>query len=108
MPRNLPARRRRNIHLRVYEKSRWQCEMPVCHADSRDIDPALRGTDDPWAPSIDHMVLLADRGRDVESNMRAAHRKCNEQGAKDRPRKGYKIMEMYPDLVFLAREIVRE
>lgn len=100
----MESKRRRNVHARVYERDKWQCKMLVCAADSRDIDPALAGYDDPWAPSIDHVIRLADGGRDVEGNMRAAHKFCNNLAGRSA---AYTIGEKYPDLLFLAREIVR-
>jgi 5-methylcytosine-specific restriction endonuclease McrA len=62
----------------VYERDGWQCKMPVCLCpDGRDIDPALRGTDSPWAPSIDHIVRRSEDGPNDRGNVRAAHRRCN-------------------------------
>jgi 5-methylcytosine-specific restriction endonuclease McrA len=64
----------------VYHRARWQCQMEEClHPDGRAIDPALRGTVGPWAPSIDHTVPLVSGGRDTSSNKRAAHRQCNQE-----------------------------
>lgn len=76
--------RHREYHLQVYRRDRWQCRMPVClHVIDgqldRGIDPALRGTDNPWAPSIDHVIPLFLGGADRPGNMRAAHRWCNQQ-----------------------------
>jgi hypothetical protein len=100
----MESRRRRNVHARVYEQSGWRCEMPVCLAETRDIDPALKGYDDPWAPSIDHVEPLGAGGRDAPSNMRAAHRACNEHAGKQR---GGTIGEQYPDLLKRVLELIR-
>lgn len=68
----------RQVHSSVYHRDKWLCQMPGCLCpDGRAIDPALRGTDDPWAPSIDHAVEVARGGPDEKWNMRAAHRQCN-------------------------------
>jgi 5-methylcytosine-specific restriction endonuclease McrA len=62
----------------VYERDGWQCRMPVCLCpDGRVIDPALRGTDDPWSPTIDHVVRRSDGGMNGQDNLRAAHKQCN-------------------------------
>jgi 5-methylcytosine-specific restriction endonuclease McrA len=56
--------------------------MPECLCpDGRAIDPDLRGSTDMWAPSIDHIIPLAQGGRDSDGNTRAAHRRCNEAAA---------------------------
>jgi 5-methylcytosine-specific restriction endonuclease McrA len=101
------SKRRRNVHARVYEKSGWQCEMPVCIAATRDIDQGLLGSDDPLAPSVDHVIQRSDGGVDNESNMRAAHRECNKRAGRLRRGMRQNIGDLYPDLLLLAREIVR-
>jgi HNH endonuclease len=63
---------------RIYLRDEWTCKMPVCQCpDGRAIDPALRGKDSSWAPSIDHIILRAAGGTKRDENMRAAHRMCN-------------------------------
>jgi hypothetical protein len=89
--------------------------MPTCLADSRDLNAALIGYDDALGPSIDHVMQLCDGGRDIESNMRAAHKMCNNAAGRvnnqvrvqgnDALRQT--IGDLYPDLLWLAREIVR-
>lgn len=102
----MDSKRRRNVYRRVFEKSRWTCQMPVCLAEDRSIDADLAGVDDPWAPTIDHVVRLADGGRDAPDNMRAAHKLCNNHaGSEDEST--YKIGDMYPELLTLLREAVR-
>jgi hypothetical protein len=80
--------------------------MPECIADTRAIDPALVGKDEPWAPTVDHIRPLGEGGRDIESNMRAAHKACNNRAGQGQMTRQV-IGELYPDLLFLAREIVR-
>lgn len=84
--------------------------MPVCLCpDGRAINPELRYTDDPWAPSIDHIHLRSQGGADYYENMRAAHRFCNEQDAKHLLHGQYgepdpltsRIGELFPDLAAL-------
>jgi hypothetical protein len=55
--------------------------MPRCYAPAaaRAINPALTGTDSPWAPSLDHIVRKCDGGTDRDENLRAAHRWCNQR-----------------------------
>jgi hypothetical protein len=73
----------RQVHLSVYHRDRWTCQMPQCLCpDGRSIDRALRGTVGPWAPSIDHIQEVARGGRDETWNMRAAHRECNADDAR--------------------------
>jgi HNH endonuclease len=56
--------------------------MPECLCpDGRKIDKQLRGTNDPWSPSIDHIQTLATGGSDRLTNKRAAHKRCNQAGA---------------------------
>ena len=74
--------RMRSVHGLVYRRDKWQCMMPECLCpDRRDIDRNLRGTDDPWAPSIDHVIELSRGGADYPGNMRAAHKLCNDREA---------------------------
>lgn len=75
----------RSVHGLVYRRDKWQCMMPVClrpeEDGGRNIDRNLRGTDDPWAPSIDHINELSRGGKDDPGNMRAAHKLCNDREA---------------------------
>jgi 5-methylcytosine-specific restriction endonuclease McrA len=67
-----------NWRHEVYKRDGWQCKMPVCLCpDGRVIDPALRGTGSPWAPSVDHVVRRVDGGTNSRDNLRAAHKQCN-------------------------------
>jgi 5-methylcytosine-specific restriction endonuclease McrA len=53
--------------------------MPEClHPDGRALYLALRGTDDPWAPTVDHVIPLSEGGSDDKGNYRAAHFRCNQ------------------------------
>ena len=63
----------------IYARDGWTCQMPdsLC-PDGRAIDPALRFSQEPWQPSIDHIVPLRDGGRDCAGNKRAAHAHCNQ------------------------------
>jgi hypothetical protein len=66
----------------IYERDNWQCRMPVCLCpDGRDINPRLRGTASPWAPSLDHSVRKSEGGSNKRDNLRAAHRWCNQADA---------------------------
>ena len=90
--------RRRNSHYQdVLERDGWQCRMPVCLCpDGRAIDPDLRGTHDPWAPSVDHAVERRQGGDWTADNLRAAHIKCNEAAdslKRMADRKGWRITE---------------
>ena len=95
---------------RVYHRAAWQCQMPEClNPGGRKIDKSLRGTNDPWAPSVDHIKPLASGGSDQLRNKRAAHRECNRAGAEDQRNGAAKgrpapepltsrLGDLYPDL----------
>lgn len=116
---NMSSNRRRVRVKQVFEEADWKCEMPVCVAPSRAIDPALQGYDDPWAPSVDHIVPRAEGGSNRRENMRAAHKRCNNEAGRtitatrvkirDSHVKGMhvRVGDRYPDLEWFAREIVR-
>lgn len=93
--------------------------MPVCLCPGgRSINPELRGVDDPWAPSVDHIRELALGGADETWNMRAAHKRCNTGGAfllnssprnrpwlREEPPLTSKIGDLFPQLSELARKL---
>lgn len=71
----------------IYRRDKWVCLMPACLCpDGRAIDPGLAGIQEPWAPSIDHIVPLALGGLDNARNKRAAHAKCNHEDNSGRQR----------------------
>jgi 5-methylcytosine-specific restriction endonuclease McrA len=75
-------RKDRGADTALYERDHWWCQMPVCYCpDGREIDPALRDCNDPWAPSLDHVVPRRMGGPDLPRNLRAAHRLCNNRNA---------------------------
>jgi 5-methylcytosine-specific restriction endonuclease McrA len=69
----------------IYRRDNWTCRMPrcLCPVDEggRAIDPELRGHAVSWAPSVDHVIPLAQGGRDDAANKRAAHQLCNADAA---------------------------
>jgi hypothetical protein len=105
--------RQQALHNVVYHRAAWQCQMPECLCPGgRKIDRELRGTDDPWAPTVDHIRPLAVGGPDSRANMRAAHRECNRAGAElqlnlpARPKPPpltVTIGDLFPDLALLGR-----
>lgn len=58
--------------LAVYERDLWVCQL--CGIP---VDKDARGTMEPDAPSIDHIVALADGGAHAPDNLQTAHRACN-------------------------------
>jgi 5-methylcytosine-specific restriction endonuclease McrA len=97
-------------HDDVYRRDQWKCQMPECLCpDGLDLNPDLRYTHDEWAPSVDHVVLLSQGGKDHKDNMRAAHRRCNQQDANFTLHARYgeqapltsKIGELFPNLATL-------
>lgn len=65
--------------IKVFERDKWRCHLCGCKAPKR-----LRGTYEPDAPELDHVVPLAAGGTHTWGNVKCACRRCN--GAKsDRP-----------------------
>ena len=58
--------------LRVFARDGWRC-----HLCGRRTPKALRGTCDPTAPELDHIVTLADGGEHTWGNVACACRACN-------------------------------
>lgn len=64
--------------ISVFERDNWRC-----HLCRRSTPKRLRGTCDPRAPELDHVVTLADGGQHTWSNVACACRQCNgRKGAK--------------------------
>jgi hypothetical protein len=94
----------------IYRRDGWECKMPECLCgDGREISQdrtqrasAPGATGDPWRASIDHIVPLAEGGRDDAANKRSAHALCNEAGqehwGRGRQPLSYTIGERYADL----------
>ena len=56
--------------------------MPQCQCpDGRALRRDLLGTNEPWSPTVDHIVPSAEGGRNDDRNKRAAHRRCNQEAA---------------------------
>ena len=76
-------RRRRNRRHRKVSGERvdlWKIaerDRCKCHLCGYHIDMTLAGTNDEWAPSLDHMVPLCVGGTDTSDNVSLAHRRCN-------------------------------
>jgi HNH endonuclease len=102
--------RNRSTDSLIYHRAGWQCQMPECICpDGRRIDRSFRGTSEPWAPTIDHIIPLSEGGQDVLVNKRAAHRQCNEDGMLPStikpvvpgPALSNRLGELYPELAKL-------
>lgn len=59
--------------LKVFARDGWRCQM--CN---RDTPQALRGTIDPQAPELDHLVALALGGTHTWDNVACLCRRCNQ------------------------------
>lgn len=57
---------------------------PYCGICTLWIDMLLEGTLDPGAPTLDHIIALADGGTNAFENFQLAHRSCNEIKASDK------------------------
>ncbi len=58
--------------LRVFARDGWRCHLCGCRAPKE-----LRGTCDPRAPELDHIVTLAEGGQHTWGNVACACRACN-------------------------------
>jgi HNH endonuclease len=86
--------RQRDQDSLVYHRAAWQCQMPECLCpDGRKIDRRLRGTDGPWAPSIDHIKPVAVGGGEALTNKRAAHKECNRAAAREQLQQRARVAE---------------
>ena len=59
-------------YLEVFTTAGWKCQ--IC---GRDTPPALRGTKDPRAPELDHVIPMSKGGPHVRSNVQLACMACN-------------------------------
>jgi len=66
------AERERVDPVSILERDGWQCQ--ICGSDT---PRSLRGSNDPCAPEVDHIVPLALGGRHAASNLQCACRRCN-------------------------------
>lgn len=58
--------------LDIMRRDRWKCQVCFRPAPQR-----LRGTNDPRAPELDHIVPLALKGPHTAANLQCACRSCN-------------------------------
>ncbi|WP_238346266.1 HNH endonuclease [Luteimonas saliphila] len=65
--------------LLVFERDKW-----ACHLCGRKTPARLRGSCDPRAPEIDHVLPLAAGGTHTWGNVKCACRECNGRKS-DRP-----------------------
>lgn len=57
---------------------------PYCGICTRWVNMKLAGSNDPMAPSVDHIIAVADGGSNELDNMQLAHRVCNEGKSSDK------------------------
>jgi 5-methylcytosine-specific restriction endonuclease McrA len=67
---------KRNSATRDKHRARIRRDQPACHICGKPIDYTLPHLD-PMAFVIDHVIPLAQGGRDAIDNIKAAHRECN-------------------------------
>lgn len=58
--------------IKVFQRDKWRCHM--C---GREAPKSLRGTHDPKAPELDHIVTLSEGGTHTWGNVACACRECN-------------------------------
>lgn len=92
----------------IFQRDGWECRMPVCLCpEGRVIDPGLHDPD-PWSVTVDHVLPGRLGGTDAAANKRAAHRRCNNEGASNAnlPRGlRQRIGDLYPGLAALAESL---
>lgn len=71
--------------FKVFERDKWRCQL--CGTKT---PKTKRGTYDPTAPELDHIITLAEGGEHSYRNTQCACRKCN--GAKSSRSKGQLLM----------------
>ena len=60
--------------LEIYQRDRWRCYLCNCKTPAR-----LLGSNDDAAPTIDHVIALANGGAHAPFNVRCCCRACNSQ-----------------------------
>lgn len=58
--------------LEIFERDRWRCHLCGCRTPRRSV-----GTNAAHAPTIDHVIALANGGAHARWNVRCACRQCN-------------------------------
>jgi 5-methylcytosine-specific restriction endonuclease McrA len=71
--------------MKVFERDGWRCRECRCSSPR-----SLRGTNDPRAPELDHIVSVADGGEHSYRNTQLLCRRCN--GAKGRASRGQLVL----------------
>lgn len=72
-------------YVSIFNRDGWTCQL--CH---RPTPKELRGTQNPAAPELDHIVPLSKGGKHIPSNVQCLCRECNE----------YKSNKLYPKGLF--------
>ena len=65
--------------IAVFERDDWRCH--ICGGITL---PSLRGSIEPDAPELDHVVALANGGSHTYSNVACSHRRCNQEKGANR------------------------
>ena len=81
--RTFMASERRAIRARLIEKYGTNCQLCIAknRFDKAPIDMESHNLD--WSWSVDHIIPIGLGGKNVESNMWPAHRKCNSDRGTD-------------------------
>jgi predicted nucleic acid-binding Zn ribbon protein len=59
--------------ISIFERDKWKC-----HVCGKRAPKSLRGTIDPLAPELDHIMPLSKGGHHVWANVACCHRECNQ------------------------------
>lgn len=73
--------------IKVFERDKWRCHLCGCKTPRRQ-----RGTYEPDAPELDHVIPLAAGGSHTWGNVKCACRRCNgDKGAEPRGQLGLEM-----------------
>lgn len=90
------ARREKVDPVEVFNRDQWRCYICGVHTP-----PELRGTNEPDAPELEHVVSLTDGGAHALHNVACACRSCNSaKGARSYP--AYRVNPHGPQQVLNA------
>lgn len=74
MAAKINSKRRNKIKLKIAKRDKWICWL--CGEPVRE-EIVWRNKND--SPSLDHVIAQCDGGSNAQSNLKLAHRKCNNE-----------------------------
>lgn len=74
---DIRKRHRKDVAAKVFPAVIFDRDKWTCYLCGDPVEESLRGTRDPLAPEIDHVVPISRGGDHSAENVRCAHRRCN-------------------------------